>query len=73
LEDCNQEHQIVASYQQLGHASLAAERSAIGVLSHVRAGLVCSSQSFGVYEAGGIPLELPVVSLGETLPRPTAT
>ncbi|RCK69633.1 dihydroxy-acid dehydratase [Desertihabitans brevis] len=26
----------------------------------------------GVYEAGGIPLELPVVSLGETLVRPTA-
>jgi dihydroxy-acid dehydratase len=25
-----------------------------------------------VYEAGGIPLELPVVSLGETLLRPTA-
>jgi dihydroxyacid dehydratase/phosphogluconate dehydratase len=26
----------------------------------------------GVYEAGGIPLELPAVSLGETLLRPTA-
>ena len=26
----------------------------------------------GVYEAGGIPLNLPVVSLGETLLRPTA-
>ena len=26
----------------------------------------------GVYEAGGIPLDLPVVSLGETLVRPTA-
>src|SRR3954471_20517165 len=26
----------------------------------------------GVYEAGGIPLELPVVSLGETQVRPTA-
>ena len=26
----------------------------------------------GVYEAGGIPLELPVVSLGETNVRPTA-
>jgi dihydroxyacid dehydratase/phosphogluconate dehydratase len=26
----------------------------------------------GVYEAGGIPLNLPVVSLGETLVRPTA-
>ena len=26
----------------------------------------------GVYEAGGIPLNLPVVSLGETLMRPTA-
>ncbi|HEX3196781.1 MAG TPA: dihydroxy-acid dehydratase, partial [Propionibacteriaceae bacterium] len=25
-----------------------------------------------MYEAGGIPLELPVVSLGETLLRPTA-
>ena len=28
--------------------------------------------SNGVYEAGGIPLNLPVVSLGETLVRPTA-
>jgi dihydroxy-acid dehydratase len=26
----------------------------------------------GIYEAGGIPLELPVVSLGETLVKPTA-
>ena len=26
----------------------------------------------GVYEAGGVPLNLPVVSLGETLVRPTA-
>ncbi|WP_394552810.1 IlvD/Edd family dehydratase [Agromyces sp. MMS24-JH15] len=26
----------------------------------------------GIYEAGGIPLNLPVVSLGETLVRPTA-
>ena len=26
----------------------------------------------GVYEAGGIPLNLPVISLGETLVRPTA-
>ncbi len=26
----------------------------------------------GVYEAGGIPLDLPVVSLGETLVRPTS-
>ena len=26
----------------------------------------------GVYEAGGFPLELPVMSLGETLRRPTA-
>jgi len=26
----------------------------------------------GVWEAGGVPLELPVVSLGETLVRPTA-
>ena len=26
----------------------------------------------GVWEAGGVPLDLPVVSLGETLVRPTA-
>src|SRR4029079_2026374 len=26
----------------------------------------------GIFEAGGVPLELPVVSLGETLMRPTA-
>ncbi|MEO6882363.1 MAG: IlvD/Edd family dehydratase [Mycobacteriaceae bacterium] len=35
-------------------------------------GEVARSVSQGVYEAGGIPLELPVVSLGETLVRPTA-
>src|SRR6187551_1980255 len=33
---------------------------------------VARSVSQGVYEAGGIPLNLPVVSLGETLVRPTA-
>ena len=33
---------------------------------------VAASVKNGVYEAGGIPLELPVVSLGETLLRPTA-
>jgi Dehydratase family len=33
---------------------------------------VAASVRNGVYEAGGIPLELPVVSLGETLVRPTA-
>ena len=33
---------------------------------------VAASVKNGVYEAGGIPLELPVVSLGETLVRPTA-
>lgn len=33
---------------------------------------VAQSVKNGVYEAGGIPLELPVVSLGETLVRPTA-
>lgn len=33
---------------------------------------VASSVSNGIYEAGGIPLELPVVSLGETQVRPTA-
>ncbi len=33
---------------------------------------VAGSVSHGVYEAGGIPLNLPVVSLGETLVRPTA-
>jgi dihydroxy-acid dehydratase len=33
---------------------------------------VAASVRNGVYEAGGIPLELPVVSLGETLVRPTS-
>ncbi|GAA5143422.1 IlvD/Edd family dehydratase [Nocardioides marinquilinus] len=33
---------------------------------------VAASVAQGVYAAGGIPLELPVVSLGETLVRPTA-
>jgi dihydroxy-acid dehydratase len=33
---------------------------------------VAASVRNGVYEAGGIPLEIPVVSLGETLVRPTA-
>jgi dihydroxy-acid dehydratase len=33
---------------------------------------VARSVRDGVYEAGGIPLELPVVSLGETQLRPTA-
>jgi dihydroxy-acid dehydratase len=33
---------------------------------------VTGSVKNGIYEAGGIPLELPVVSLGETLLRPTA-
>ncbi|HMH91120.1 MAG TPA: IlvD/Edd family dehydratase [Streptosporangiaceae bacterium] len=33
---------------------------------------VAESVKLGVYEAGGIPLNLPVVSLGETLVRPTA-
>src|SRR5881409_2517626 len=35
-------------------------------------GEVAQSVRDGVYEAGGIPLELPVVSLGETNVRPTA-
>ncbi|MBS2546730.1 dihydroxy-acid dehydratase [Catenulispora sp. NL8] len=33
---------------------------------------VAASVRDGVYEAGGIPLEMPVVSLGETNVRPTA-
>jgi dihydroxy-acid dehydratase len=33
---------------------------------------VARSVEHGVHEAGGIPLNLPVVSLGETLVRPTA-
>ena len=33
---------------------------------------VAAAVKNGVYEAGGIPLELPVVSLGETQVRPTA-
>ncbi|WP_194891625.1 IlvD/Edd family dehydratase [Catenulispora pinisilvae] len=35
-------------------------------------GEVAASVRNGVYEAGGIPLEMPVVSLGETNVRPTA-
>ncbi|MFI6479240.1 IlvD/Edd family dehydratase [Nonomuraea sp. NPDC050663] len=35
-------------------------------------GEVAASVANGVYEAGGIPLELPVLSLGETNVRPTA-
>ncbi len=35
-------------------------------------GEVAQSVKNGIYEAGGIPLELPVVSLGETNVRPTA-
>jgi dihydroxyacid dehydratase/phosphogluconate dehydratase len=33
---------------------------------------IADAVKLGVYEAGGIPLNLPVVSLGETLVRPTA-
>jgi dihydroxy-acid dehydratase len=33
---------------------------------------VAESVKHGVYEAGGIPMNLPMVSLGETLVRPTA-
>src|SRR3954467_13880044 len=33
---------------------------------------VAQSVKNGILEAGGVPLELPVVSLGETLVRPTA-
>ena len=33
---------------------------------------VAESVKHGVYETGGVPLNLPVVSLGETLVRPTA-
>ena len=35
-------------------------------------GEIAASVASGVWEAGGVPLELPVVSLGETLVRPTA-
>src|SRR5689334_5054792 len=35
-------------------------------------GEIAESVGRGIYEAGGIPLELPVVSLGETQVRPTA-
>ena len=38
--------------------------------SHLNA--VMESVKAGIYEAGGIPLNLPVVSLGETQMRPTA-
>jgi dihydroxy-acid dehydratase len=38
--------------------------------SHLRE--VARSVSNGVWEAGGVPLEMPVVSLGETQVRPTA-
>src|ERR1700726_3343539 len=33
---------------------------------------VAESVKQGVWEAGGVPMNLPVVSLGETLVRPTA-
>ena len=33
---------------------------------------VADSVKQGVWEAGGVPMNLPVVSLGETLVRPTA-
>ena len=33
---------------------------------------VAASVKQGVWEAGGVPMNLPVVSLGETLVRPTA-
>jgi dihydroxy-acid dehydratase len=35
-------------------------------------GEVAAAVKQGVWEAGGVPLELPMVSLGETLVRPTA-
>ncbi|HYI21600.1 MAG TPA: IlvD/Edd family dehydratase [Candidatus Limnocylindrales bacterium] len=35
-------------------------------------GEIAASVANGVWEAGGVPLELPVMSLGETLVRPTA-
>jgi dihydroxy-acid dehydratase len=38
--------------------------------SHLRE--VARSVSNGIWEAGGVPLEMPVVSLGETQVRPTA-
>ena len=38
--------------------------------SHFRA--LAEQVKIGVYEAGGFPLEFPVMSLGETLMRPTA-
>jgi dihydroxy-acid dehydratase len=38
--------------------------------SHLRE--IARSVSDGVWEAGGVPLEMPVVSLGETQVRPTA-
>src|SRR5919202_5679886 len=33
---------------------------------------IATAVKAGVYEAGGVPLNLPVVSLGETQVRPTA-
>jgi dihydroxy-acid dehydratase len=33
---------------------------------------IAQSVKHGIWEAGGVPLELPMVSLGETLVRPTA-
>lgn len=38
--------------------------------SHLRA--IAEKVKFGVYEAGGFPLEFPVMSLGESNLRPTA-
>ncbi|ATG56289.1 dihydroxy-acid dehydratase [Brachybacterium ginsengisoli] len=53
------------------HIAIANTASAL-VPCNMHLGEVARSVSDGIYEAGGIPLELPVMGLGETLVRPTA-
>jgi dihydroxy-acid dehydratase len=53
------------------HIAIANTASAL-TPCNLHLGEVARSVENGVWEAGGVPLELPVVSIGETLVRPTA-
>jgi dihydroxy-acid dehydratase len=53
------------------HIAIANTASALSPCN-AHLGEVATSVANGVYEAGGIPLEMPVVSLGENQVRPTA-
>jgi dihydroxy-acid dehydratase len=53
------------------HIAIANTASALSPCN-AHLGEVAASVANGVYEAGGIPLEMPVVSLGENQVRPTA-